>query len=360
MQVELTDGSVYTGLLASIGTRCGLPSGQLVLRAARLLRAGSTQPSAPGVGEAVTLAPDSIAQVLGACSRLRLPRGTCLRASPHPAHRDPPHRPPFPRRAAQELDLDVAHSRVASDTFETDGEVSRAHQAGRKRELQPATAWLADASSSGASLELEVRGSGDLRWGGGGRGGQPSPKPGASPHAPLPHTSAQRPRGRGRRGGQWDQFHANESKFGVRARYNEQEYTTDFRADEFSPTERARAARLAREIEGKRTGNRHSAEERNQRGRRRGEGPEPDEEELYSGVSRATSSPAASYVPPHRREASAPSHDERSKTNDGASPPDAPAAAAAKAHVPAHTHALARTCDPCGCRASTQKRARPS
>lgn len=55
------------------------------------------------------------------------------------------------------MDLDVAHSRVASDTFETDGEVSRVHQAGRKRALQPATAWLADASAGGPSLELEVR-----------------------------------------------------------------------------------------------------------------------------------------------------------------------------------------------------------
>lgn len=106
--------------------------------------------------------------------------------------------------------------------------------------------------------------------------------------------------------------------FGVRASYNEQEYTTDFRSEEFSPGQKARAAKLAREIEGKRTGNRHSAEERNQRGRTRGTGPEPDEEELYSGVARTEGPGKGSYVPPHRRETSAPSHEQRSKTNDGA------------------------------------------
>ena len=101
----------------------------------------------------------------------------------------------------------------------------------------------------------------------------------------------------------WDQFAANESKYGVQSSYDEEYYTTsiDRSHPEYKRRE-AQAARLAREIEGSTPANAHIAEER-RRDADRGDG--MDEEDKYSGVRReAPALPkgaAGSYVPPSRR-----------------------------------------------------------
>ena len=63
--------------------------------------------------------------------------------------------------------------------------------------------------------------------------------------------------------GAWDQFQANEQKFGLRTDYDENIYTT--RIDKSSPRYRQQeveAARIAREIEGTSAENSHVREER--------------------------------------------------------------------------------------------------
>lgn len=76
--------------------------------------------------------------------------------------------------------------------------------------------------------------------------------------------------------GAWDQFHANEQKFGLSTDYDENIYTT--RINKSNPRYRqqeAEAARIAHEIEGTSTENPHMKEERGQKA----EDDEVDEEE---------------------------------------------------------------------------------
>ena len=76
--------------------------------------------------------------------------------------------------------------------------------------------------------------------------------------------------------GAWDQFQANEKRFGLRTDYDENIYTT--RIDKSNPRYRqqeAEAARIAREIEGTSVDNPHVREERGLRN----EDDEFDEEE---------------------------------------------------------------------------------
>lgn len=64
-------------------------------------------------------------------------------------------------------------------------------------------------------------------------------------------------------GGEWDQFKANEQRFGVTSDYDENIYTT--RIDKSHPLHRMREAeaeRIAREIEGDTSTNAHIREER--------------------------------------------------------------------------------------------------
>ena len=66
-------------------------------------------------------------------------------------------------------------------------------------------------------------------------------------------------------GKKWDQFKENEKKFGVTSTYNEEMYTTKLNQATLTPEQRARAARMAAEIEGDTSGiesNPHLAEER--------------------------------------------------------------------------------------------------
>ncbi|KAK6458663.1 uncharacterized protein RJT20DRAFT_131825 [Scheffersomyces xylosifermentans] len=83
--------------------------------------------------------------------------------------------------------------------------------------------------------------------------------------------------------GQWDQFKVNEEKFGVEATYDEHLYTTRINKSAPDYHERlARADRLAKEIEGSVTSDRHVLEERGIQVDDSG----MDEEDKYSGVDR--------------------------------------------------------------------------
>ncbi|KAL8674929.1 MAG: hypothetical protein Q9168_000632 [Polycauliona sp. 1 TL-2023] len=93
-------------------------------------------------------------------------------------------------------------------------------------------------------------------------------------------------------GGSWDQFQANEKRFGLKSDYNENIYTTTI--DRSHPDYRRREAdalRIAQEIEGGQASNAHVREERGF------SHPEDvmDEEDRYSGVRRQ----AADYPPLH-------------------------------------------------------------
>lgn len=149
----------------------------------------------------------------------------------------------------------------SAGSFRTDTEISsqRERQMLRERELQP---WVPD-SDPGVDLSLESAA---------GEGG-------------------------------WDQFAANEAMYGVQSTYDENIYTTEI--DRSNPAYRqqeARAARIAREIEGSAPANAHVAEERR---REAAAGSGMDEEEKYSGVRRDVpdlpKGGAGSYVPPSRR-----------------------------------------------------------
>lgn len=101
----------------------------------------------------------------------------------------------------------------------------------------------------------------------------------------------------------WDQFAANEQKYGVQTTYDEDIYTTAI--DKNHPDYRRRVAeaeRLAREIEGSAAPNSHVAEERRKDDHGADDG---DEEDKYSGVRRDVAPLAkggsGSYVPPSRR-----------------------------------------------------------
>lgn len=77
----------------------------------------------------------------------------------------------------------------------------------------------------------------------------------------------------------WDQFSANEKKFGIKATFDEDLYTTSLDKSNIDTKKQMEAERLAREIEGTATANIHLAEERGHKI----EG-DFDEEDLYSGV----------------------------------------------------------------------------
>ena len=69
-------------------------------------------------------------------------------------------------------------------------------------------------------------------------------------------------RRQGGRAGSWDQFEANRRLFNVKSNFDEDQYTTRLDKSEFSYADKARAARLAREIERKSSRNVHVMEER--------------------------------------------------------------------------------------------------
>ncbi|PWN42226.1 hypothetical protein IE81DRAFT_347637 [Ceraceosorus guamensis] len=125
------------------------------------------------------------------------------------------------------------------------------------------------------------------------------------------------------RGGEWDQFKANEARFGLKSDYAEDLYTTrlDRSGKDFAQRERE-ADRLAREIMGQASTNAHIAEERGQH-----ENANITEEDRYGAVVR---NPNA-YVPPALRRAGAATTGTASPKANGVPQPAAAAAAPAAA-----------------------------
>ncbi|CAO1625089.1 unnamed protein product [Sympodiomycopsis kandeliae] len=98
-------------------------------------------------------------------------------------------------------------------------------------------------------------------------------------------------------GGAWDQFAANEARFGVKSNYDEDMYTTKLDRSRVNfKEEEKKAERLAAEIMGQASTNTHMAEERGQV-----DDSGQNEEDKYGAVVR---SPGA-YVPPAARKAAA-------------------------------------------------------
>lgn len=129
------------------------------------------------------------------------------------------------------------------NTFRTDSAISSSRQ-GRERTLQP---WVGPTSSDGLDLSLEKSSSGS---------------------------------------GSWDQFAANERKFGIKSTYDENIYTTAIDKSHPQYKERVAAAeKKAREIERSAAATAHVAEERvmDYSG---GDDAGADEEAKYSGVKR--------------------------------------------------------------------------
>ncbi|KAF2771248.1 hypothetical protein EJ03DRAFT_325697 [Teratosphaeria nubilosa] len=102
----------------------------------------------------------------------------------------------------------------------------------------------------------------------------------------------------------WDQFEENSKKFGVTTSWDEEMYTTSINySDPQYAQKAARAERLAREIEGTATTDKHVLEER---GMNNVHGDGLDEEDKYSGVKRDAPKPLEkrgqnAYVPPSQR-----------------------------------------------------------
>ncbi|KAI3627579.1 PBP1 [Malassezia furfur] len=118
----------------------------------------------------------------------------------------------------------------------------------------------------------------------------------------------------------WDQFAANEARFGVKSDYEETMYTTklDRSAKDFKQRERE-ADRIAREILEQGADNVHVAEERNQV-----EAHDRNEEDKYGAVVRG----ANAYVPPAARTGSEEAPHPPRPPSAAPAPPAAPSASA--------------------------------
>jgi len=128
--------------------------------------------------------------------------------------------------------------------------------------------------------------------------------------------------------GEWDQFHANETQFGVKASFDENLYTTSLDKTTVDKTKQYEAERMAREIEGKASSNMHVAEERGQAI----EG-DFDEEDLYSGVlvtgdKKDTKERTKLVLKPRTAEEEMKKRDEEATSPAPAKAPAAPAASA--------------------------------
>lgn len=189
---------------------------------------------------------------------------------------------------------EAAAATVASPTnntedaaFQTDSQISGG-RGGNQNLVAAGSAWtsVGDAGGLGGGLDDDSharatgattagngKGSDALNWrraASGSSGARSAPSSGG-----LPKTSGDM------KGsiGDWDQFSANEKKFGVKTTFDENLYTTKLDMKKIDEKRHAEAERIAAEIEGTVSTNIHIATERNQ-----AIAMDYDDEDLYSGV----------------------------------------------------------------------------
>jgi len=188
---------------------------------------------------------------------------------------------------------EAAAATVASPTnntedaaFQTDSQISGG-RGGNQNLVAAGSAWTSvgdgglgggldddsHARATGATTAGNGKGSDALNWrraASGSSGARSAPSSGG-----LPKTSGDM------KGsiGDWDQFSANEKKFGVKTTFDENLYTTKLDMKKIDEKRHAEAERIAAEIEGTVSTNIHIATERNQ-----AIAMDYDDEDLYSGV----------------------------------------------------------------------------
>lgn len=181
----------------------------------------------------------------------------------------------------------AAEKGVASDDmFQTDSQISGG-KGGSDRLVAAGSEWIS-AGAGGGALEAPASSS---------RGGSDA----------MNWRSKKSPSSGGVSGnmdgniGAWDQFAANQEKFGVKTSFDENLYTTKLDKDKLDQSKLKHAERIAREIEGQATTNIHLAEERNQK-----LALDFDEEDLYSGVLDKSGKDKAAREEEARKKAAAP------------------------------------------------------
>lgn len=197
--------------------------------------------------------------------------------------------------AANAAEKGVASSGAPEDMFQTDSQISGG-RGGSDKLVAAGSEWI----SAGAGDALEGGLSSSFSRGGGGGGGSGGTQA-------LNWRSKKSPASGGVSGnmdesiGSWDQFAANQEKFGVKTSYDENLYTTKLDKDKIDQAKIKHAERIAREIESQTTTNIHLAEERNQK-----LALDFDEEDLYSGVLDKSGKDKAAREEEERKKAAAP------------------------------------------------------
>jgi hypothetical protein len=170
---------------------------------------------------------------------------------------------------------------VNDAAFATDSQISGG-RGGNQSLVAAGNAWTAAGdgglgggleSSSSKALGGGNKGSDALNWRRGGAtpnksGSKSAPSSGGVPSGDMKGSI-----------GDWDQFSANEKKFGVKTSFDENLYTTKLDHSKMDDKKRLEAERIAKEIEGTVSTNIHIATERNQ-----ALAMDFDDEDLYSGV----------------------------------------------------------------------------
>ena len=197
--------------------------------------------------------------------------------------------------AANAAEKGVAPGAASSeDMFQTDSQISGG-KGGNDRLVAAGSEWTS-AGAGGEALE-----------GGKGGGLMSSSRAGAGGSDAMNWRSKKSPASGGVSGnmdesiGNWDQFAANQEKFGVKTSFDENLYTTKLDRDKIDQAKFKQAERIAREIEGQTTSNIHLAEERNQK-----LALDFDEEDLYSGVLDKSGKDKAAREEEARKKAAAP------------------------------------------------------
>ena len=190
----------------------------------------------------------------------------------------------------------AAEKGVADDPFQTDSQISGG-MGGDDSLVAAGSQWISAGATGAGGDALEAPPSRTNSSSRGGSGGSEA----------MNWRSKKSPASGGVSGnmdekiGNWDQFAANEEKFGVKTSFDENLYTTKLDRDKIDDAKFKHAERIAREIESQVTTNIHLAEERNQK-----LALDFDEEDLYSGVLDKSGKDKAAREEEARKKAAAP------------------------------------------------------